>query len=334
MRTRRLAALAAVALFFLSATPAALAEKHHVVHAGTGPGDSVTMSGEALVPKGEVHEGDMVAIFGDVRVEGEVTGDVVVILGSLEVSGTVDGDAVAIMTRPVIHSTAEIDGDLVSVGRTIEQEPGSRVEGQVVNLGFLSFIPFSEHGVGWAWLIRLFFLVKLAMLAGLFLILLLLAALIPRRLAVIAAVFPSRWVAAFLLGLVSWAAVLVVCFLLAITVIGIPLAVALYCATYVVKWIGLASILYLLGQTAGRNILKRDMTHFASVLGGFAIYAVLCLLPLIGTVFSFTLSALAVGIVLLTRFGVEETVAPVVPPTGAPPPYPPPPAPPVATETA
>jgi cytoskeletal protein CcmA (bactofilin family) len=269
--------------------------------------ESVAVGADAHVAAGQVHEGDLVTVLGDVQIDGTVTGDVVVVLGSLELNGTVEGDVVAIMSPPLLDESARIKGDLVSVGRAVDLAPGSRVDGQVVNLGLSKLIPFAEHGVGLSWLAWVFFLCKLARLAAFFLILLLLVALVPRRLSVIAAALPRRWGYALLIGLAAWAGVTVGFFILLITVIGIPLAIALLCAAQLIKWIGLASILFLMGQTASRNLFNRDPTHLAAALGGFAVYAIACLIPLVGSLFGFAMGALALGIALITRFGSEES---------------------------
>ncbi|HEX2093022.1 MAG TPA: polymer-forming cytoskeletal protein [Longimicrobiaceae bacterium] len=54
------------------------------------------LTGDHTVAKGEVVEGDMVVVGGDLRVEGEIRGDAVVTGGNLEMreGGTVRGDAV------------------------------------------------------------------------------------------------------------------------------------------------------------------------------------------------------------------------------------------------
>jgi hypothetical protein len=303
-----------------------LLRRHHI-RVGEGS-PSVSISDEAYVPKGEVHHDDIVCILGKVRVEGEVTGDVVVIMGSLDLSGTVRGDVVGVMSPTHIGDDAEIEGDLVSIGGPLDRAPGSRVGGQEVKLNFLDAIPFLHHG--WAGLWKLLFLIKLAKLAALFLMLLLVTALVPRRISVIAAAFPDRWGMSILAGLVAYCATIVLCVVLAVTLIGIPLAIALWFAAKVIKWIGLASILFLMGQTLGRNVLKREPTHFAAVLGGFAVYALISLVPFFGGVFSMSLSVLALGIAILTRFGSEEgwkkSGAPPAPgpapaaPAGGPPP--------------
>jgi hypothetical protein len=315
---RSLLALAAAALFWTSILAAPPAPGP--VATGTTP--TVSVSDSAHVAKGEIHEGDVVAIFGDVIVEGSVTGQVVVVLGSLTLSGTVEGDVVTVLSEARLEETARIEGEYVNVGGALHRASGARVGGEVVNVDFHQFIPFVKGG--WSGLWRFLFLVKLAKLAALFLILILVTALFPRRLATIAAALPRRWGWALLAGLLAYAAFAVGFTVLFCTILGIPLALALWFCMLATKWVGLAAILFLIGQTAGRNLFGRDLTHLASVLGGFVAYALLSLIPFFGFAFSLVTSFLAVGIALLTRFGSEEPWGrPALPATGGVPPPPP-----------
>ena len=243
---------------------------------------------------------------GDVKVEGTVTGQVVVILGSLEMNGTANNQVVSILSDTTIGEAARIHGDLVSVGWDMEVNPGSEVDGEVINVGFMHILPFVEHGDGWAGLVWFILLVKLACLTLFFLAILLVTALVPRRIDVIASAFPQKWAWALLTGILVYAGVMVACFILICTIIGIPLAGALIVATKIVKWLGLAAIFLLVGQSLGRNVFKRDLAHVPAVLGGFVIYAVLWLVPFIGWAFVQVLEILAVGITVVTRFGSED----------------------------
>ena len=294
--------------------------RHRRVRAGDGA-PIVAISDDAYVAKGAVHDDDIVAIVGKVRIEGEVTGDVVVILGSLDISGTVRGDVVGIMSPMHIEETAQLEGDMVSIGGPLDRAPGSRIDGQEFKLNFMDLVPFMKGG--WAGLWRLIFLLKLISLGLLFLAILLITALVPRRLSIIAAAFPSRWGMAILAGLIGYCVTVVLSFILICTFIGIPLALGLMFAAKGIKWLGLAAIFFLLGQTIGRNVFKRDLSHFAAVLGGFAVYAVISLVPIFGAVFSTVLGVLALGIAILTRFGSEEgwrrMGAPPAPNVSAPP---------------
>lgn len=284
---------------------------------------SVEVMDDAHVPVGEVHHDEIVTVFGDANIEGEVRGDVVVIMGRLDISGTVDGNVVGIMTQVTLHDTAVLKQSLVRIGGRLAQDDGARIEGEKVNFGILDAVPFLQGGLVGFW--KFMYLLKLISLGLLFLAILLITALVPQRLSVIAAAFPSRWAMAILAGLLGYCVIIVLGFILICTLIGIPLAIGLFFMAKVVKWIGLASLFFLMGHTLGRNLFKRELTHIAAVLGGFAVYALISLVPIFGGVFSFAMGVLALGISILTRFGSEEgwgksrpSAPPVAPPPAAP----------------
>lgn len=299
---------------------------------------SVAVSEDSYVPAGQVHEGDLVSVMGDVRIEGEVTGSVVVVMGSVELSGHVAGDMVSVMSRSHLAESAAIDGEFVSVGWSPQRDQGSQIGGEIVNVNFMNLLPFAGHGGGLRGLLRFLLIWHLIKLTFLFIILLVITALLPRRLAAMAAAFPSRWGWAFLVGLLTYAGVLIGCVVLAVTIIGIPLALMLWFVAKMLNWVGLAAIFYLMGQSMGRNLFRRELPHIASVLGGFVLYALMSMVPLLGWLFGMVLSILALGLVLVTRFGAEPAVGPapatVTPGPAAPPPHPatPPPAVPAAGE--
>ena len=300
-----------------------------------GPSANFAMSSDAHVKEGDVHHGELVALFGDVVIDGTVTGEVVVIMGSLRVNGTIESDAVSVLSKTTLTENARIEGELVNVGWSVDRANGSVVEGGIVNVNFMSLIPFSGDG-GWSGLVRILYLIKLAKLAALFVVVLLVSALVPRRVSIIAAAIPVRWGWSILAGLLAWALFVVGCCILAVTLIGIPLAIALGFAMLITKWLGLASIFFLVGQTMGRNVLHRELPHLSCVLGGFLAYALLCIIPFVGTILTLGLNIVGVGMVILTKFGAEEPWGqgriidprPAPPPAGAatPPPEPNPPA--------
>lgn len=57
--------------------------------------------------------------------------DLAVLDGPLIIAGQIRGSVVAVNANVVLESTAVIDGSLVIVGGTLEQQPGSRVDGSV-----------------------------------------------------------------------------------------------------------------------------------------------------------------------------------------------------------
>jgi len=272
-------------------------------------GQAVSVSDDSYVPAGKVHQGDLVSVMGDVKVEGEVTGTVVVVLGSVEIQGKVDGDLVSIMSRAELGDAASVDGEFVNVGWTPIRSSGSSIGGEIVNVNFMNLIPFAGHGGGISGLLRFLFILSLIKLALLFMAMVIITSLIPRRLAVMAAAFPTKWGWSFVVGLLTYVGIWIGVLFLAVTLIGIPLALFLWFAGKAIKWMGLAAILYLMGQTMGRNLWGRQLPHLASVLAGFVVFAVASMLPGLGWIFSGVLSVLALGLAGTTRFGSEPAVA-------------------------
>jgi hypothetical protein len=271
---------------------------------------TVGVSEDSVVPAGQVHEGDLVSVMGHVRVEGEVTGSVVVVFGDAEISGHVGGDLVSVMSRSHLSEAAKVDGEFVNVGWSPMRDHGSSIGGEVVNINFMNLIPFAGHGGGIRGLIRFLLILHLMKLTFLFVVLLVVTALMPRRLEAMAQAFPARWGWSFLVGLLTYAGVLIGAIFLAVTIIGIPLALLLWFVAKLLKWVGLAAIFYLMGQSIGRNMLRRSLPHVASVLAGFVLYAVVSLVPLLGWMFGTFLSILALGLALVTRFGSEPATGP------------------------
>jgi hypothetical protein len=288
---------------------------------------AVSISDEQVVPAGKVHEGDLVSVMGDVRVEGKVTGTVVCVLGDLKVSGSVDGDVISIMSRTDLGGSADITGEFVNVGWTPLGLTGANIGGEKVNVNFMNLLPFAGNGGGLRGLLRFLFILALIKLAMLFLTMVIVTSLIPRRLAVMAAAFPEKWGWSFVVGLLTYVGIWIGVLFLAVTLIGIPLALFLWFAGKVIKWMGLAAILYLMGQTIGRNLWGRQLPHLASVLSGFIIFAVTSMIPGIGWIFGGVMSVLAVGLAITTRFGAEPVVQPAAAgPGGIPPSWEPAPA--------
>jgi hypothetical protein len=200
-----------------------------VVH-GNGNG-VVRLFSDARVGPGERVDGDVVAVFGSVRVEGEVTGSAVAVFGSLD-----------------LRRGAVVHGDAVAVGGGLHEGEGARVSGQTVQVGFLPLtlglpgLPVVLATIVLCWLVSLFF----GWIA---------AALFPGRLARIAVTSSRRTAASLGLGIVSGPLMLMSMALLMVTVIGIPLAVFLPLAYIAVVYAGQIAATYVLGCKLTRRRL-------------------------------------------------------------------------------
>src|SRR6478609_6003775 len=80
--------------------------------------------------------GDRVRVFGDVAVrEGEsVSGQVVAVLGSVRIDGEVGDQVVAVLGSVDLGPKAVVRGDIVSVGGRVRREAGAEVRGGVTEV--------------------------------------------------------------------------------------------------------------------------------------------------------------------------------------------------------
>jgi len=265
-----------------------------VVHGG-GNG-IVRLFSDAVVPAGERVDGDVVAVFGSVRVEGEVEGAAVAVFGSLD-----------LRRGSIVH------GDAVAVGGALREGDGSKVDGQTVRVGFLPLtlglpgLPVVLAMITLAWLVSLFF----GWVA---------AALFPARLARIAVTSSRRTAASLLLGIVSGPLMCMTTLLLLVTVVGIPIAILLPLVYVAVTYVGQLAATYVLGCKLTRRRLGEGSPWtpllsgsllVASIFGFGAILwetpgivrTVALFFMMVGVLLVFGLSTIGTGAFLLSRAG-------------------------------
>lgn len=288
-----------------------------IIVKGNGSG-IVRLFSDAEVGPGQSVDGDVVAVFGSVKVAGTVTGSVVAVFGSLDLS-----------------PEARIQGDAVAVGGGIREEPGARVQGESVQVGFLPFtlglpgLPMVILSIVLGWLITMFFGWAAAML-------------FPARLTRVAVTASRRTAASLVLGVASGPLMFMTMLLLMVTVVGIPIAFFLPLAWFAVVYAGQIAATYVLGckltrrplasTTANVGALAAGSLLVASVFGFGAILwetpgairTVALFLMLLGALLVLGLSAIGAGAFMLSRAGSrphdlgEPGAGPAPAPAGAP----------------
>src|SRR6202790_2754774 len=129
---------------------------------------------------------DVVSILGDTRITGEVSDSAVTVLGDTYIDSKMHGNAVTVLGNIELGPHAEIDGDVVAVGGTLQRDPAAIVHGSVQNVfavnfgsvgGLRTWIHYCllygrplalKPGLGWAWKLSFTFLALYAALALLF----------------------------------------------------------------------------------------------------------------------------------------------------------------------
>ena len=238
----------------------------------------------------------VVAIGGDVTIEGRATESVVVIGGRAVISGRVDGDVVAVGGRINLRSGAVVGGDVVSIGRKVIVSPGAVIGGEVTEVrwgrvgGLLSGLALGTNWIGfWAGLL-------LSLVFGG-----LLTHFAPRQMEAIASAIPSApgWV--LLWGGVALVLFLPLILLSALTIIGIPFIPILILAYIVAGFLGLVGCSLLLGDKLAELLRFRTKTLPGSLVTGLVVLALVRLIPFIGGLVSFGIVLLGLGAVIVTR---------------------------------
>ena len=94
--------------------------------------------------------------------------------------------------------------------------------------------------------------------------------------------------------------------LLSFILIGIPLALALGTAGFVVKVFGRLAVLYFIGDGALRAFRSRSVSPFGALMMGLLVFSVAGFVPVLGFFFGFVMNAVGWGVAIRTKFGSRE----------------------------
>jgi hypothetical protein len=266
---------------------------------------------------------ERVRIFGDVVVaeDEEVSGQVVAVLGSVRIDGEVGQQVVAVLGSVDLGPRAVVHGDVVTVGGRLRRDRGAQVRGNVteVSLGdagarinlspwFDGWGPIQLSG-GFGPVTKLFgSALRFLLLALLACVALVLARRPVEASAQRVADNPAK---AILVGLAAWllfAPVLfLVAFVLAISVIGIPLLLLLPFAVLVLLMmalVGFSGTSYAVGQWTRRRLGIGSVSAFVDVCLGLLVILLPLLLGRLLALAGWPLSPIAF-LLLATGLGLE-----------------------------
>jgi cytoskeletal protein CcmA (bactofilin family) len=262
------------ALCLLPAVPA---------HAGGGDssGDRFVVSGPLDVPRGE-RVGDAVTVDGRVRLAGRATGDVVAVSGPVRVSGTIEGDLVAVSDRARLAPGARVEGDVIYGDERPVIASGAAVGGDVKKFE-VDEVLAPLGGFFGRLALWIAFSVS-TLVAGL-----LLYGLAPRALDAARAAARDRAGGAVGFGLLIFFGVPILAILVFLTIVGIPLAIALVLAVFPLYLLGYVTSAWLLGR---RLVARRAVLGF---LAGWGILRVLALVPVLGGLLWFGATVFGLG---------------------------------------
>lgn len=275
---------------------------------------AVSSQKEIHVAPGETSEA-ILSFGGNVVVEGQVKGDVVVIGGSITISGEVGQSVVGIGSKIVVKPTASITKDLAALGGTLEKEPGCAIGGDTIyfqtrELGDRLFRDgHLFKGTLSLSLIPIIVVVKLVLIFLWLIVAVIGAALFPKPIAYAAGEIRQHFWPALGTGFVVILIFTMLVFfaaLLSFILIGIPIALALAVAGFIIKVFGRLAVFFLLGESALRALGSRSVSAMGAVLMGLLVFSLASFVPVLGFLFTLVMNAVGWGIAIRTKFGSRE----------------------------
>lgn len=328
---KRLPAMLTLALVLVFALPAtALAAEE--------PQGRIIIGDDYTLESGDTLDGDLLVIGGNVTLERDslVDGNIFLVGGNADVSGEVNGDIGAVGGQVTLEDGALVRGNVSALGGGVTRREGAEVEGELLpGAGFQAPFDFSLRGGIWTFPRTIFTPISGlgVRVPGVFRIgTRIFNALLMAALAVLAVVFwpePAKRVAlaavdqplpAGGLGLLTLIVAPILLILLLITIILSPLSLV-GLVVLVAAWaFGIIGIGLEVGNRLARALKWDLQPPVAAGLGTLLLSLVIAglgMVACIGWIPRLLLGALAVGSVILTRFGsrlyapIQAQVAPV-----------------------
>lgn len=326
IRWTRFTILIAAALWLLALTVTpALAQ-------GGDLGDQICTGDNYTVREGQ-SVGTVLAFGCNVTVEkgATVRGDISLFGANATVDGTVNGSIVAFGGNIAVNAGANVDGDVSTIGGNTNVDPAATVHGTIgrntrpprftPHVPTVSFGDVRPRGF-FAWGVDILMgIVTAIAFAALGALVILFAPGPTRRVGEAAHAQPLGSAG---IGCLTLIVLPILGILLAITVIGIPVALVLVLAAAIAWIFGWIAIGYLAGERILKALNAREILPVVAVVVGILVLAVIGQVPLLGWLVSLLVGTLGIGAVVLTRFGTRPyppaptmTMVPVGAPSGS-----------------
>ncbi len=234
---------------------------------GIAAEDQIVFSGTVIVPQGE-RAGEVVVFSGRVEVHGVVTGDVVVLEGPVTVTGQVNGSVIAADGVIRLAESARVGGDVMA-GEPVLIRPGAKVAGDARGETRFSLeAPLAVLGE---------LLGPIAISISVLILGLVLVLLAPRGADSVADALGAAPLASLGWGVLVVLSVPVTAVALVVSVLGVPLGLALLLSL---------GLLWLVGLTwaawcGGRALVHPPRGRVQAFLAGWAILAAVGLVPIL-----------------------------------------------------
>lgn len=274
-------------------------------------GQGFIVQKDIVVGEDEVQD-NVMSFGGTISVKGKVQENVIAFGGMIIIEGKVGETVLGFGSKILLKSTAEVKGDLVSIGGTLDKESGADVKGDTVHFSLEStedvreFFRDSLFGITGISLIPLLLIFKLITLFIWFILAIALAAIFPRQVSSASTQIRKSFWPVFGIGILSiiiYTGLVIFSVLLSFLLIGIPILLCLIFIGIIIKIFGRIILFYFFGESITRAFSKKQPSVLAAIILGFLLLGFISFIPIIGSLFGFFLSIVGWGVVIRTKFG-------------------------------
>ncbi|MBI5035162.1 MAG: polymer-forming cytoskeletal protein [Chloroflexi bacterium] len=296
-----------------------------IVGAEENPDNVLLFGCGARIQKGAQVDRDVVSFGGDVVLEEStrVQRDVVIFGGDLKVGGTIDRDITVFGGRVTLDSTAVVKGNVLTFGGGVDKKEGATVSGQVMRngsgtmprVGVAPVPPVRWNWFGdlfWGFVQGFFTMVGLAALGALILV------FMPNHLKQVSTVAEQSALPSLGVGCLTWLVAPPLMILFIVTCLGIPLSAILGILLVAASAFGWIAIAILLGDRLLNALKVKNIVPILSMVVGLVVLWLISAVPFLGWLIGLLIATLAVGAVVLTRFGTRPFPIPPAPTSTSP----------------
>lgn len=278
-------------------------------------GQGFVLQKDVFVAEGEIQD-SVLSFGGNILIKGKVRQNVVAFGGQITIEGEVGESILGFGSEVTIKSSAEVNGDVVSIGGTLDKEFGALIKGDTIHFDFAKsgdfqrFLKEGLFGVFGMSLIPLFLIIKLITLFIWFVLGIVLAAIFPHQLSLASSQIRKSFWPVFgtgLLSIIIFTILIIFAVLLSFILVGIPILVLLIILGMVIKFFGRVILFYFFGDSLSRAFGNKQTSPILAVILGFFLVSLISLIPIIGSpLFTSILSIIGWGVVIRTKFGTTE----------------------------
>ena len=254
---------------------------------------------------------NIVKIGSDVTIEeGTKVRNVLAIGGQITVDGVVDNHIVAIGGSIVLTGKAVVGGSVFCIGGIIVKGRGAEVYGNLteINADDISAAianALSEEWEGWSWI---FAIISISIFLGVLLLTFLTVFLIPKPIRLISSAIKEKPLKVTVWGLAGLVLIVPLAVLLAISVVGIVLIPLEMTIVLCAVLVGFIAVSQLVGRKLFTVLKRHDQSMVRETIWGLIILWLIGWIPYVGWIVKMCAIIIGLGGVLLTRFGTNQHV--------------------------